>query len=638
MKNRRHTFCRICEPTCPLIAEMNDQGEITSLHPDHDHPVGGTPCHKGLTFLDVHNDPDRLNWPLRRTNPKSDGETKFERVEWESSIADIGSKLAALREEYGPNAVAAYFGNPTAFNATLIASIEPLLAALGTRMMFSSTTQDCASKFSGAWAIYGSKDSQTIPDIYNTHYLLCVGANPRISKWTLISTPSDPDVVKGIKRRGGKVVFVNPRHIESSTGETGETLQIIPGTDVYFLAAVLNEISRSQGLHGPLVDRYGKNLNGLRAFVERYPAERVAAVVGIGVEAIRQVAKDLIVAKSAAVYVSLGVNQGRQGLLCYWLAEMLNFVTGNLGRRGGTLKPSGLAESYAIDHASAVDTSIGSISVFDPPSLTLTPPSTMLPDLIDAGDIKALIVICGNPLLTTGGEVQVRGAFEKLELLVTLDIFQNATGELADYILPTTDWLEREDINLFGSGMQTFPNVQYSEALLKPAGERRTEAWIIARLLEAMGVPSPGGSFGDSSLGTSILDSLLEARGLSVEQMRQQPHQTVRFDDLPAESFFQRCLWHPDRKVDCFPGSFLEMGLMERCEQIFADLAADDPASLKLIMLRTPICTTAGLPIWTSSGAAKTRLTCFTYARRMPQPVVCTTATSCASAMTMVKS
>src|SRR3546814_21040908 len=134
-------------------------------------------------------------------------------------------------------------------------------------MGFSAATLDASNKFAGAGAIYGSAGAFMAPDIYHTHYLLVLGSNPRVSHWTLVSAPNDIDVIKQVQRRGGKVRFVNPRRIESSTDETGPTLRIRPGTDVYFLAAVLHEIDRLQGFDEALIDRYGKNVEIGRAHV-----------------------------------------------------------------------------------------------------------------------------------------------------------------------------------------------------------------------------------------------------------------------------------------------------------------------------------------------------------------------------------
>ena len=99
----KHTFCRICEPLCPLLAETDSAGEITALRPDRAHPVSkGFACHKGLSYLEVHNDPDRVNTPLRRTNPRTAFPGVFERTTWDGAFAALGAKLRAIRDQHGP--------------------------------------------------------------------------------------------------------------------------------------------------------------------------------------------------------------------------------------------------------------------------------------------------------------------------------------------------------------------------------------------------------------------------------------------------------------------------------------------------------------------------------------------------------
>ena len=116
MTQRIPTFCRVCEPSCGLIAEVDD-GRLVALKPDRDHPVSkGFACHKGIAYTDIHQDPDRLNHPLRRRNAK-DAPGEFETVAWPEAIAQIAAQIRAVQQQYGHDAVAGYIGNPTAFNA-----------------------------------------------------------------------------------------------------------------------------------------------------------------------------------------------------------------------------------------------------------------------------------------------------------------------------------------------------------------------------------------------------------------------------------------------------------------------------------------------------------------------------------------
>jgi anaerobic selenocysteine-containing dehydrogenase len=589
MSVQKHTFCRICEPHCPLLAEVDDAGNVVKLSPDFSHPSRSIACHKGLWYHEVHNDPDRVNWPLRRLNPRSQPRGQFVETDWDSSMADIGERLRNIRHVRGSNAIAAYFGNPWYFNAAAMMMGGAFLDLIGTDMRFTANTQDSASRVTVNCEVYGSAGALMLPDLYHTHYLLCLGANPMVSRWLGASIPNDGlDVVKQIVQRGGKVRFVNPRKVESSTTETGPTVQIRPGTDVYFLAAVLNEIEKQDGFNRSHLQQYGRNVDGLRAFIHRFPAERVAGVTGIGEEVIKQIAREIREAPSAAVYTGTGINQSRQGVLACWLSDMINFCTGNLGRKGGTYKPIGFLDGFPPrGPTKKIPTSVGVLEVPDPIGFAALP-GAVLADLIENGDIKALVVYAGNPLLSIGGESRLRKAFEKLDVLVAIDIYRSATGELADYVLPATDALERMDINLLANGGQPVPYVQFTEAVVPPAHGRRNAWWILARLAQAMGLESELNEHPDREDGTDIIDGLLSARGLSIEQLRAAPSQTVVFEDGARDSLFERCLQHPDKKIDCCPQTFSEAGLFERCEAIFSELEQEGIDTLKLISLRTP--------------------------------------------------
>src|SRR5262245_3153718 len=160
------TFCRVCEPACGLIAQVED-GELTGLGPDHDHPVSkGFYCQKGSAGLAIHRDPDRLDHPQRRTG------SGFARASWDEAVSEIAVRLRGVIDAHGPDAVSFYVGNPSAFNTFVGPALGSLMAQLGVRRTFSSGTQDCANKFAGSEAVFGTSTLHPIPDIAHTHHLL----------------------------------------------------------------------------------------------------------------------------------------------------------------------------------------------------------------------------------------------------------------------------------------------------------------------------------------------------------------------------------------------------------------------------------------------------------------------------------
>ncbi len=145
------TFCRVCEPSCGLVAHVRD-GEIAKLTPDREHPVTrGFACHKGIASLDIHRDPDRLGTPQKRLPDGS-----FEAISWDLAVDEIARKLTRIRDALGPDAVGFYNGNPLAFNSLATPAIGSFMAQVGSRRAFSAGTQDCANKFAGSEAVFGT--------------------------------------------------------------------------------------------------------------------------------------------------------------------------------------------------------------------------------------------------------------------------------------------------------------------------------------------------------------------------------------------------------------------------------------------------------------------------------------------------
>ncbi|HEX9260286.1 MAG TPA: molybdopterin-dependent oxidoreductase [Acidimicrobiales bacterium] len=555
------TFCRICEPSCGLVAHVDD-GRLVRLTPDRDHPVTkGFACHKGLAAVDIHHDPDRLDHPRLRT---PDG--TWRDVSWDEAIQHTATRLQAILAEHGPNAVASYIGNPTAFNALASLHVGQLLRGLGVRRTFSSGTQDCANKFVASEAVFGSSNVHPIPDLDHTDLCLVIGENPRASQASFYSIPNVLGEMKRAAARGTRFVFVNPRRIETPEQGVGDTLLIRPDTDVWFLAALLNAIDALGGFDAEVIARQGANSEGLRSFVAAYPPERVADVTGIAAETVRDLAAAWVATPRASVHASTGLNMGRQGTLAYWLVHMLTFATGRLDAEGGNLKSDGFypnARSGAgVPSQGYIDTEFGRLR-------RGSMPGTLMADaIVDSVEpVRAMIVTAGNPLLSIAGQDRLRKAFEQLELLVVIDIYPSATAELAHVVLPATDMYERDDLNIVNIGTSARPFAQYTPAVVEPAADRKPEWWIAHRLLQELGQ-------------ASILDDPepdpwakwrhMLARGAGVELADLQTSGAVHVLPAPQPgSFFEHQVQTLDGRVDCFPATFADA--VDRCTRLFEE-------------------------------------------------------------------
>lgn len=467
------TYCRICEAACGLVGVRDGAGRLLKLVPDREHPTSrGFSCAKGTRFVEVASHPDRLLSPKVR-----EGDRLVAR-RWPEAMGRVVSELVRLRAEHGPHAVGVYFGNPIAFNATGSIALLALLRALGTRNVFSAGSQDCANKFAGARLVHGSALVHPIPDVEHTDLLVVLGSNPAVSQSSFVHLPGGFLAILRLLERGGDVIWVDPRRTESAA-RGGHHLALRPGTDVFLLLAWLHE------LRDLVPPSPAEGLDELLAVAARFPVTRAAAITGLSERAIVDVAVRLRRANGAALHLSVGVNQGPFGTLAYVVAQAISFVTGNLDRRGGSLihplalGGASLFRRLGIGESTAESRVGGFRAVLD-----ALPAGVLADEITTEGPdrLRALLVIAGDPLRSVPGEGALRDAFAKLDLLVTIDLFENETGKLADVLLPTTSWLERWDFATTTATFQTSPLLQTASPMSPAPGETRGEHRILLEL------------------------------------------------------------------------------------------------------------------------------------------------------------
>lgn len=561
---------------CGLEAFVDEEGRLVDLRPDKAHPVSaGFACHKGLLAKEVHHDPDRLDVPMRR------GEQGFEATDWDHAIPAIAQQIKAITDAHGPQSVALYMGNPSAFNALGSMSVGLFAASLGIERLFNAGTQDCANKFVVSEILYGSAEIHPMADLDGASFILLLGTNPRISKMSFLSTPDPVGTLRAARARGARITFVNPLALEDLS-DVGETIQIRPDTDAYLLASILCEIDQSPDLHFD-ADSLARvqNFDRVLDFVHSYPADRIASVVGIDAARIRELARAFATADGAAIHLSTGVNMGRQGTLAYYLAQMLSLSTGNLDRAGGNILPArGLQPMVMPPEASERKTT--SWGAYQP--ARGTPPGSLMADMIltDEEPIRALIVVAGNPALSIGGGERLATALASLELLVSVDFYRNATAEHAHWALPAADWFEREDLNYFVQGVQRIPYLQWTDAVVTPRAQRKPDWWIFSRLQQELGLPSlldiPGG---DAM--AALWNGRLAEAGISIEQLRAAEGGVVLLPKAPFGEFREKIFASPG--FDCWPESLSPA--FERAAPIFEGLLREAGEPLKLITRRT---------------------------------------------------
>lgn len=528
---KHQSFCRICEALCGIEVTVED-GRITKIEPDASHvATQGFACPKGLKQHKMYDSPDRVKAPLKRV-----GDT-FVEVSWETAIREIGAKVRQLRSDHDPDTVGMYVGTAAGFGVLHPAFAQGFLTALGSKSMYASATQDCSNKFAIAREMYGFPFSQPFPDLANTGCMIVVGANPVVSKWSFLQVPNPTRTLRDMVARVAKLFVVDPRKTETARA-AGEHVFIRPGTDVWFYAAFLNELIAQGGVDRALVEKHTRGFDELASIVAPWTAERASEVTKIPAETLRAMVTAYRTAKPGAVlYCSTGVNMGGYGGLAFWLQEAINAVSGNLDRAGGALVSRGVIDFPAFGKRTGTLLRNDRSRVGDHRSVNDAFPGGVLADeILTPGpkQVRALFVTGGNPLITMAGAGRLREAFSKLELLVTLDIYRNETGQLAHYVLPCTSPLERPDLPFIFPlmlGLQSKPYLQATRAMVSPPGQVRDEASIYLDLCRASGV----GFFG-SKVAQGVLEGLAWAHGRKRKLAKGAPR------ELPQELLLQGLL------------------------------------------------------------------------------------------------
>lgn len=595
MSEEHVTFCRICEASCGLVAEV-DEGRVTALRPDPDHVVSqGFACVKGTSYGALHDSPDRIERPQKRVGDE------FVDISWEQALDEIGRKVCELRARHGSDALGLYAGNPTPFSPLHLIFAKSFAVGLGTRHIYTSASLDCNNKFVAAQAMFGSPMLQPIPDLDRLGGIVFIGANPIISNMTFVNAPRIRERLAKVLERGGHVAYVNPRRTESAE-VMGDQIFIRPGTDVFFLLSFAREILQGRDVPAR-VARACVGEGELRALVEAWPAERTEAVTQVPAETLRELARKHREADGAALYLSTGVNQGAHGSLCSWLAQAINVVAGHVDREGGLLVTPQMSRTARLTYPSGrrIRPTFSRIGGFE--SVFECEPVGLIPDEVATpgpGQLRALFVTAGNLALTAPNSARMREALKGLELLVCIDLFRNETGELADYVLPATSFLERDDMPLGITGYQPVPYLQYAAPVVPPLGEARDEWWIFTQLgrtcrapllgsrwIQALASTVVGGARNASSrrmrfwarMGYRLMSWF---NGRSLGTLRRHPH-GVLLAPPRAGRFLNRRVLTDDGKVDLAPARFMREA--ERLDELF-DRERERSGELRLVSRR----------------------------------------------------
>lgn len=560
--------CNLCEAMCGLVITTQNE-QIQTIVGDEKDPLShGHICPKALAYKDLHEDSDRLKFPVKKTN------SGWEQISWENALDEIADKLVNIQKIYGNNAVGVYQGNPSVHNYGTLLYGPTFFSSLRTRNKFSASTVDQIPHQFAAYQMLGHQLLVPIPDIDRTQYMIILGGNPLVSNGSLMTAPDIRNRLKAIQSRDGKFVVIDPRRTETAK-LADEHCFIQPGTDVYFLIGIIQEIIKNGWIKQGHLDSVTKNLDEFLTSIPDIELETISSITGISSANIQRIAKEFSQAESAVCYGRMGACTQKFGGTVHWLINMVNIITGNFDAPGGAMFTSPafdtLGNSQTKGHYNKGQSRVRNLPEFAGEYPAVTMADEML--VKGEGQIRAMVTSAGNPILSVPGGEKLDRAFSGLEFMVSIDFYINETTRHADIILPPAFNLNGPHFDVVFNIFAVRDVVKYSNPVF-PKEPGTKYDWEIFMGLEKRVAQKNGRKYSKVNhflskkfgpewlldLGIRIgeygsLKSLFKWNGLTLSKVKKQVHGV---DLGPLKPRFPKRLFTSDKKIDLAPSIFID--------------------------------------------------------------------------------
>jgi anaerobic selenocysteine-containing dehydrogenase len=561
--------CHICEANCGLLVEVEGR-EILSIKGNPDHVLSrGHICPKATAIADLQDDPDRLHKPVK----KVDGQ--WQEIGWEQAFTEIAAKFVALKGQGAKPAM--YAGNPGAHDYALSTQVGQLRRAMGLKNIYSASTLDQIPHHVVQYHMYGHVSLAAVPDIDRCQYLVVIGGNPVASNGSIWTVPDFKKRVKAMQARDGQLIVVDPRRTE--TAKIADAHHFVkPGTDTALIIGILKSI-----FDGGLVDTsrvddlLDDSWSAIEPAIAGFDMDQLAAHCGISVATMQEMAAQLAADQPAALYGRMGVSVCEFGTLNQWLIQIINIASGNLDRVGGTMVPQPALDTINLvgrGSVRTVDTVRGTMPSIMGELPTITFADEMLRD--DEERIRSLFVLTGNPVLSAPDGAKLDRALERLDLMVSFDMYVTATSRHADYILPPCGPLEKDHYPFFFGPLAIRNYASYSPAIFDMPDGEKSDWEIVAELSLAI-LAQDGQDLPNIRIPRDVLDNMLQSSpaGLTLAEVEAAPN---GIDLGPLQPCMAERLRTENGMIHCAHPDFLA-----ELQHFSASLETERPDTLRLI-------------------------------------------------------
>jgi anaerobic selenocysteine-containing dehydrogenase len=531
MIEERKTFCRVCHAACPIEIEVEDGRQALAVRADRDDPLfGGYTCIKGRQLADQHHHPDRIRSSLRRA------EQGFEPIPSETALDEIAATLDRIVARHGPRAVASYTGTGAFQNSTSVPVTAAWHAGFGSPSFYTSITIDqpahrAAGLRMGTWE--AGWDNFTDADVS-----LAVGYNPLVSSYAPAGGLQGTNPFVSLRRareRGVKLIVIDPRRTELAHA-ADLWLQVQPGEDPTLLAGIIRHLLASDLHDHTFCARHVDGVDALRAAVEEFTPDYVAARARVDAADVVRAAELFAVGPRGAAGTGTGPNMAPHSMLTEHLTLALNVLCGRVKRPGdrlesGTFLLPGDARRARVvppgDPAPGAPHRMGGLSGMPGEMLT----NRLADEILQPGEgqVRALIVSGGNPVVAFPDQVRTEAALDALELLVVIDPRMTPTAKRADYVIGPRLELERADVPHIMDSRFPAPYSNYTPAVLDTDDDLLAEWEVFAGIAARNGteielaggrVPHADGALAPDLDDDAILDLIYAKARLPMDELR----------------------------------------------------------------------------------------------------------------------
>lgn len=534
-----------CPDTCGTITEVED-GRAVAFYADPDHPVTqGWLCVKVRPYLERVYHPDRLQFPLRRVGPKGGGQ--WQRITWDEALAEIGERWQTIIAEYGPAAILPY-----SYSGTLgLVQMSVCNARLWNRLGASRLQRSiCGAAAEHAVEVtLGTRHSPPYTDVAHSRLVILWGHNP------ISTAPHFMPALRAAQRAGCRLVVIDPRRTRSAQGADWH-LAPLPGTDGA-LALGLAHILVTEGLHDEhWLTAHTVGWELLRARLADYPPARVAAITGLAVSDIVELAHLYANSRPGLIKISDGVNRNRNGGQNVRAIVMLPAITGQYGVLGGGLAYS--TSGYLSWDAAAVH----HWDACPPPARRVNMNRLGAALLGEVGDppIKSLFVYGANPAASTPNGGLIRRGLQRADLFTVVhELFMTDTADYADIVLPATSQLEHIDVHkAYGHTC-----VQYNPAAIPPLGESKSNWEVMGLLAATLGFDEPWLHQTPDEVIAEILEATAQhnpaLHGITLDRLRE--GKALPLAIAPTPPFADGHFSTPSGKVEIYSQTLADEGV-----------------------------------------------------------------------------